>query len=80
MKLPNNYFKVETKRLRENHNHIEKDFFETKEEAENCFKLRLETVEYGFLQGRYIEYSVTLAECDIEKQLTRIHKIRKAPL
>jgi hypothetical protein len=80
MKLPNNYFKVEMKIFYENHNHIEKDFFRTKEEAEKCFSLRFEVVELGYLQSRFNEYSLLLVECDVNKMLTKVHKTRKAPL
>lgn len=80
MNLPNNYFKVEMKIFYKNHNHIEKDFFKTKEEAENCFSIRFEHIEYGYLQNRFSEYSLVLAECDIQNMHTKIHKTRKAPL
>ena len=80
MKLANNYFKVEMKIFFKNHNHIEKDFFRTKEEAETCFNEKFKGLELGYLQSRYDEYSLTLAECDVAKMITQIHKIRKAPL
>ena len=80
MKLPNNYFKVEMKIFYENHNHIEKDFFRTKEEAEKCFSEKIKILEFGYLQSRFNEYSLVLAECDVAKKLTRIHKTRKAPM
>lgn len=80
MKLPNNYYKVEMKIFFTNHNHIEKDFFKTKEDAEKCFSEKFKGLELGYLQSRYNEYSIVLAECDIQKQLTQIHKTRKAPM
>lgn len=80
MKLPNNYFKVEMKIFFEHHNHIEKDFFKTREEAEKCFSEKFKDVELGYLQSRYDEYSLVLVECDVAKMLTKVYKTRKAPL
>lgn len=80
MKLKNNYFKVELKINYENHIHIEKDLYDNITDANDCFSVRWKTCEYGFLQNRFNEYSLSLAECDSEQKLVRVHKIRKAPL
>lgn len=74
------YYKVEMKIAYTKHNHIEKDSFTTLQEAEECFHSQFKFLEFGYLQGKINRYSLTLAECDTEKQLTRIHKIRNAPL
>lgn len=80
MKLKNNYFKVELRINYEKHIHIEKDFYNDITDADTCFSVRWKTCEYGFLQNRFNEYSLSLAECDSEQKLVRVHKIRKAPL
>lgn len=80
MKLANNYFKVEMKINYENHIHIEKDFYNDITNADICFSEKWKLCEYGYLQSRFNEYSITLAECDSKQKLIRIHKIRKAPL
>jgi hypothetical protein len=80
MKLEKIYFKVEAKISCENSNCIEKHFFNTKAFAEDKFKKIFCELEMGFLQNRIKEYSLVLAECDSDNNLTRIHKIRKAPL
>lgn len=80
MKLQNNYYKVELKINYADHIHIEKDLFNEKSNAYTCFSEKFKFAEYGYLQNRFNAYSVALAECDTEKQLTRIHKMRNAPL
>lgn len=79
MKLPNNYFKVETKIYYQNRIHIEKDFFAEKSNAETFFNTKYMEVANGFIQNRYKEYIVTLAECEHDIKLTKVLKIRNAP-
>ena len=74
------YYKVEMKIAYEKHNHIEKDSFTTMKEAEECFSTQFKFVEFGYLQNKIKKYSLALAECDTEKQLTKVYKIRNAPL
>ena len=80
MNLQNHYFKVEMKIFFKDHNHIEKDFFTTLKEAEDCFSSQFKSLEYGFLQNRINHYSLVLAEVFTDEQRTVIHKTRKAPL